>query len=246
MNASAQFGIDNFIQHHVMTHGARICGLGIDYFMLILIPALLVSLAVALRFRFSRVPHGLLCAAEVYVLFIRDNIVFANFGQKDGRRFVSFFCTLFLFIATANLLGLIPAFVAVTGNVSVTTALALVFLFATLTSALWLRGPVKTLHAFIPPGLPKIMIPFMMFMEVFSLFSRTFALSIRLFGNMLAGHLVIYYLLSLVVLLGAVAFPAVLLGALMYAFEIFMAILQAYIFTLLAAIFMNMVINPEH
>lgn len=246
MHETLQREIDHFIEHHVMSHGTSVFGMSIDSFMLILIPALLISLAFALRFRISRVPHGLLCAAEAYVVFIRDHIVYSNFGVQEGRRFVSFFCTLFLFVASANLLGLVPAFAAITGNLSVTAALALIFLSVTLGGALYLRGPVKTFHAFIPSGLPPALKPFMFIMEAVSLFARAFALAIRLFGNMLAGHIVIYSLLSLVLLFGYAASPALLMVVIMYCFETFVALLQAYIFTLLSAIFMNMIINPGH
>ncbi|MDD4018420.1 MAG: F0F1 ATP synthase subunit A, partial [Kiritimatiellae bacterium] len=83
-------------------------------------------------------------------------------------------------------------------------------------------------------------------MEVISFVSRVFALTIRLFCNLLAGHIVIYSLLGMVVVFGGAAFPAVPMAVLMYFFELFVAFLQAYIFTLLSAIFMNMMVNPAH
>ena len=82
MHETLQREIDHFIEHHVMSHGTSVFGMSIDSFMLILIPALLISLAFALRFRISRVPHGLLCAAEAYVVFIRDHEAL----RKEGRQ----------------------------------------------------------------------------------------------------------------------------------------------------------------
>ncbi|NLB69160.1 MAG: F0F1 ATP synthase subunit A [Lentisphaerae bacterium] len=243
MNREAiQAGVSHFVEHHAMVHSGTLFGMGIDSFMLLLIPSVLVVLALTIRF----LPGGnLFRIAETYVEFIRGNVVYANFGEEKGRKFVPFFCTLFIFIAAANLLGLIPLFSAVTGNISVTAALASIFLFLTLGYSFVRRGMVKTLGAFIPPGLPLALRPFMFVIEVISLFTRAFALAVRLFGNMLAGHIIIYNLLGLILIFGAMAFPAFFAAIFMYFFEIFVSFLQAYIFTLLSAIFMNMIVNPS-
>ena len=203
-------------------------------------------MAIAVRRSYGEVPKGIAAVAETYVVFIRDNIVYPNFGAAIGRGFLSFFCTLFIFILGANLLGLIPIFSTATGNVSVTAGLATIFMFTCLGAILKLRGLHGLKAAFIPHGLPEWLIPIMAVMEVISFFSRVFALTIRLFCNLLAGHIVIYSLLGMVVLFGWAATPAVLMAVLMYFFEVFVAFLQAYIFTLLSAIFMNMMANPEH
>ena len=203
-------------------------------------------MAIAVRRSYGEVPKGIAAVAETYVVFIRDNLVYPNFGAAIGRGFLSFFCTLFIFILGANLLGLIPIFSTATGNVSVTAGLATIFMFTCLGAILKLRGLHGLKAAFIPHGLPEWLIPIMAVMEVISFFSRVFALTIRLFCNLLAGHIVIYSLLGMVVLFGWAATPAVLMAVLMYFFEVFVAFLQAYIFTLLSAIFMNMMVNPEH
>lgn len=203
-------------------------------------------MAIAVRRSYGEVPKGIAAVAETYVVFIRDNLVYPNFGAAIGRGFLSFFCTLFIFILGANLLGLIPIFSTATGNVSVTAGLATIFMFTCLGAILKLRGLHGLKAAFIPHGLPGWLIPIMAVMEVISFFSRVFALTIRLFCNLLAGHIVIYSLLGMVVLFGWAATPAVLMAVLMYFFEVFVAFLQAYIFTLLSAIFMNMMANPEH
>ncbi len=203
-------------------------------------------MAITVRRSYGEVPKGIAAVAETYVVFIRDNLVYPNFGAAIGRGFLSFFCTLFIFILGANLLGLIPIFSTATGNVSVTAGLATIFMFTCLGAILKLRGLHGLKAAFIPHGLPGWLIPIMAVMEVISFFSRVFALTIRLFCNLLAGHIVIYSLLGMVVLFGWAATPAVLMAVLMYFFEVFVAFLQAYIFTLLSAIFMNMMANPEH
>jgi F-type H+-transporting ATPase subunit a len=167
-------------------------------------------------------------------------------GKEVGQRFLSFFCTLFIFILCGNLLGLVPFFSAVTGNVSVTAGLATIFLGVCLYAVLRLRGVKGFLSAFVPHGLPGWLMPLMVVMEIVSFFSRVFALTIRLFCNMLAGHIVIYSLLGMMIIFGWVASLTMAVAVVMYFFEIFVAFLQAYIFTLLSAIFINIMVNPEH
>jgi len=248
-----------FVDHHVFHHAGSASGWnvpflhlnGLEWFkydavMLICVVLLLMTTALAVRRHFARVPTGLAAFAEIYVLFIRDHIVYANIGEKYGRPLLSFFCTLFCFILFGNILGLIPVFSTVTGNISVTSALALIFMAVCLYTVVRARGIHGLVHAFIPQGMPAWLTPLISVIEVISFFSRIFALAIRLFCNMLAGHIVIYSLLGLTVLFGWVAFPAVFVSVFMYLFEVFVAFLQAYIFTLLVAIFINMMVNVDH
>ena len=217
-----------------------------DCVMVVFVLALLIGLSLAVRRSYGTVPKGIAAVAELYVVFIRDHIVYQNFGKKEGQRFVSFFCTLFVFILTANVLGLLPLFSTATGNISVTAGLATIFMMLTLGSVLWLRGLHGLKAAFVPGGIPSALTIPMLVMEVISFFSRVFALCVRLFANMLAGHMVIYSMMGMTIVFGWVACPALLMAVVMYFFELFVAFLQAYIFTLLSAIFMNMMVNPEH
>jgi len=259
MAIEQQDAVQGFINHHVMHHAGSVDVWNLpfvhlkalewfryDSVMVFFVVALLLSVAVAVRRSYAEVPKGIAAVAEAYVVFIRDQIVYPNFGATAGRGFISFFCTLFVFILAANLLGLVPLFSTATGNVSVTAGLATIFMFTCLGAVIRLRGLHGLKSAFIPHGLPGWLTPFMAVMEVISFFSRVFALTIRLFCNLLAGHIVIYSLLGMVLVFGWPAFPAVLVAVAMYFFELFVAFLQAYIFTLLSAIFMNMMVNPEH
>ncbi len=259
MTADKQAGIERFIDHHVMHHAgsAEVWNLPflhvnlLDWFrydsvMVGVVVLLLLALSAAVRRSYGTIPKGLAALAELYVVFIRDHIVYENFGQKEGRRFVSFFCTLFIFILTANLLGLVPLFSTATGNINITAGLATTFMLLTLGAIIRLRGVHGLKAAFVPGGLPPVLVAPMLVMEVISFFSRAFALCVRLFANMLAGHMVIYSLLGMLVTFGWVACPMLLMTVVMYFFELFVAFLQAYIFTLLSAIFMNMMVNPEH
>ena len=261
MNTDKLDALLSFLNHHVMHHvgAADVWNLpythvnALDWFrydaiMLGVVLLLLISVGAIVRRSYGRepVPRGFTSVMEAYVLFIRNHIVYENFGEKEGKRFVSFFCTLFIFILTSNLLGLFPMFSTATGNINVTAALAAIFMVLSLSMVVKLHGLHGLKAAFMPAGLPKALMAPMMAMEIISFISRVFALCIRLFANMMAGHMVIYSMVGMTVVFGWVAFPAMLMAGAMYAFELFMAFLQAYVFTLLAAIFMNMMINPEH
>lgn len=259
MNAGLQESVQKFIEHHVFKHTGSPDVWNVPFFhinalewfrydavMLALVVALLALLGLHVRRRTATLPQGLAAVIELYVVFIRDHIVYANLGQEVGRRFVSFFCTLFIFILFGNVLGLLPLFSSVTGNISVTAGLATIFMTVCLYAVIRLRGVRGLLSAFVPHGLPAWLLPMMVVMEVVSFFSRIFALTIRLFCNMLAGHIVIYSLVGMTVVFGWVAAPAILVAVVMYFFELFVAFLQAYIFTLLSAIFINIMVNPEH
>ena len=259
MTADKQDAIQGFINHHVMHHAGSVDTWNLPFFhvdalewfrydsvMLGVIVALLLAVSIAVRRSYGLIPKGLAAVAELFVVFVRDQIVYSNFGPGAGRGFISFFCTLFVFILAGNLLGLIPLFSTTTGNISVTAGLATIFMVTALGAVVKLRGLHGLKNAFIPHGLPSWLAPVMTVMEVISFLARVFALTMRLFCNLLAGHIVIYSLLGLVLVFGWAAFPSVIVAVAMYFFELFVAFLQAYIFTLLSAIFINMMVNPEH
>ena len=144
------------------------------------------------------------------------------------------------------LLGLAPIFSTATSNINVTGALAAITLAFMVFGSIYRNGFLGFLKVFVPSGVPWPVLLILVPVEVISMFSKAIALTIRLFANMLAGHMVIYSLLGMLVTFGWVACPMLLMTVVMYFFELFVAFLQAYIFTLLSAIFMNMMVNPEH
>jgi F-type H+-transporting ATPase subunit a len=259
MNAGLQESVQKFIEHHVFRHTGSAENWNVPFFhvnalewfrydvvMLGLVVLILALLGVQVRRRYGTVPKGIAAVIELYVVFIRDHIVYANIGKEVGQRFLSFFCTLFIFILCGNILGLFPIFSSVTGNISVTAGLATIFMGVCLYAVLRIRGVKGLISAFVPHGLPAWLMPLMVVMEIVSFFSRIFALTIRLFCNMLAGHIVIYSLLGMMIVFGWVASLSMAVAVVMYFFELFVAFLQAYIFTLLSAIFINIMVNPEH
>ncbi len=214
--------------------------------MLLLCAFFLFVLFGVLYRKTAEVPHGLTNALEALILFIRNQISIPSLGEQDGRRMAPLFCSFFFFILGLNLMGLVPIFRAASGNVNVTAALALITLAFMIFGSIYRNGFVGFLKCFVPHGVPIVVLFLLVPIEFISMFIKAFALTIRLFANMLAGHIVIFALLSLVVLFGWLALPAVLLATGVALLEIFIAFLQAYIFTLLSAMFIGQMVHPEH
>jgi F-type H+-transporting ATPase subunit a len=218
--------------------------------------ALVIALAqIAVRsYRGGKIPRGIGAALEGLVLFIRDEIAEPNIGHGDGRKFTPLLCSFFSFILVAALLGLMPFAATSTGNLAVTMGLALVSFAAQQYAGISKYGIAGHFHNLIPPGLPAWLLPIMIPVEILSMFTKPFALMIRLFANMLAGHMVITTLLLLISLMGqiswlggvAMAPVSILLSLFIMLLEVLVAFIQAYIFTLLSAIFIGMYAHPAH
>lgn len=251
--------VREFINEHVLQHASNghtwnlpflhvsaLDWLRYDWVMLGVAVVLAVLLAGRAARRHRAVPTGLANAFEALVVFIRDDIAIAHLGPVEGRRMASYFCSLFFFILVVNTLGLLPMCSGATGNVGVTCGLALMFLILSVGLAIRRRGLLGFFGSFVPHGAPAVLLPLLVPIEIVSLVARAFALMIRLFANMLAGHIIIFAMLGLVAIFGLAALPMVALVVALFFFEIFIAIFQAYIFTLLSAIFMGLLLNPEH
>lgn len=183
------------------------------------------------------IPKRLTGWMEPLVVFVRDDIAKANIGEKKHKKFVPFLLTLFFFIWVLNLLGLTPLGFNVTGNIAVTLVLA-VFTFLIVA----INGNKEYwMHIFWPP-VPHWLKPLMIPVEIIGIFTKPFALMIRLFANITAGHIVILSLISLIFIFKTVWIsPAsVALALFIFVLELLVAALQAYIFTLLTALFIGM------
>ncbi len=192
------------------------------------------------------VPRGLTNLLEVFVLFIRDNICRPNLGDIDGRKMTPLFCSFFFFILVLNLMGLIPLFSTATGNVNVTGALAAITLGFMIFGTIAKNGFGGFMAAFMPHGVPWPVLILLVPIEIMGLFIKSFALMIRLFATMMAGHIVVFSLIGMVVIFGAYGAPSLLLAVGIYLLELFVCFLQAYIFTLLSAIFIGQMYHPAH
>jgi F-type H+-transporting ATPase subunit a len=199
------------------------------------------------------VPHGFGAAVETLVLYVRDEIAEKNIGH-DGRKYVPLLLSFFFFILIAALLGLMPFTSTSTANLSVTLGLAFVSFVAMQWAGISKYGAVHHFQNMIPPGLPLLLLPIMIPVELLAMFTRPFALMIRLFANMLAGHMVIASLLLLIPLMAGinVAFGigmvpiSLVLALFIMILEVLVAFIQAYIFTLLTSIFNGMNAHPAH
>jgi len=208
---------------------------------------LLVVFGLLYRRNPKRAPQGLTNLLEVLVLFVRDEIAVANLGREEGRRFAPLFCSIFFFILGLNLLGLIPLFATATGNINVTFALALFILALMFYAGITRNGFSGFVKSFVPHGVPVPVLVLLVPLEFVGLLVKAFALMIRLFANMFAGHVVLFSIIGMILIFGTFAAPpALAMAAAIYLLELFIAFLQAFIFTFLSAIFLGQVMHPEH
>ena len=193
-------------------------------------------------------PKGIQGFLEPIVLFVRDDIAIPNIGEKKAGKFMPYLLSVFIFILINNVMGLIPfppPFGAnVTGNIAITLVLALFTFFM-----IQLNGN-KTYwkHIFAAPGVPVWLLPIMIPVELIGMISKPFALMVRLFANITAGHIIVLSLVSLIFIFKSlfVAPVSILFVIFMDCLELLVAFLQAYVFTLLSALFIGMAVVEEH
>ena len=215
-----------------------------------LIMMILASFIIILLFKIGykkdkKVQSGLGNLLEVFVVFIRDEVVYPNMGEKQGRKFLPLILTFFFFIVMLNLLGLIPGSATSTAFFSTTVALALITFFTYIifgNKDFWK-------HIFATPGVPFWLLPIMIPVELIGLLTKPFALSVRLLANMNAGHIIILAFIGIIINMKSpwVALGSVPMALAINLLEIFVAFLQGYIFSLLSSIFIGMaVVEHEH
>jgi F-type H+-transporting ATPase subunit a len=182
-------------------------------------------------------PRGIGNLVEVFIVFIRDEVVLPNTGA-EGLRYMPFFLTTFFFILGMNLLGMVPFGASATGNLSVTLGLALCSFGLIQWAGIRAHGFGGHFKGLMPHGVPIAVAPILLPIEFLGMFTKPFALCVRLFANMMAGHAVLAAFMGLILVpllaLGIVPF-AMLLSIL----ELFVAFLQAYVFVMLTAIFVG-------
>lgn len=192
------------------------------------------------------VPKGVGNMIESIIVFIRDEIVIPNMG-KDGLKLLPFFLTVFFFILFSNLFGLIPFMAQPTKNINVTTGLALISFITTQAMGIKKNGFIGYFKGLIPGGVPVFVLPIMIVVEFIGLFTKPFALLMRLFANITAGSIIVLSLIGLIFIMQyAGAVIAVPFALFIYMLEIFVSLLQAYIFTMLSVLFVNMAMHQEH
>ncbi len=196
------------------------------------------------------IPSRIQSVAEICYEFVADTL--QSSAGKEGMKFFPLVFSLFMFILTVNMIGIIPYTFTVTSHIIVTVLLAMTVFITVLVYGFWKNG-LKFFKLFVPSGIPVYILPLIIVIEVISFLSRPISHSVRLFANMLAGHITLKVFASFVTMLGAMgiagwvgaALPLALTTALT-ALELLVAFLQAYVFTILTCIYLNDAIHPGH
>jgi F-type H+-transporting ATPase subunit a len=196
------------------------------------------------------VPGRWQSAAEVTYEFVAKTL--RDSAGSEGMRFFPFVFSLFMFILVANLLGMFPYFFTVTAHLVITATMALAVILIVIVYG-FKRHKLHFLRLFVPSGLPMALLPFVTFIEVLSFISRPISLSIRLFANVLAGHITLKVFAGFVATLGSLGFVGIL-GAILplaatvalTALEFLVAGLQAYVFAILTCLYLNDALHPGH
>jgi F-type H+-transporting ATPase subunit a len=211
---------------------------------------LLLFLSLSRSYRKTGISHprGIQSFLEPIILFVRDDIAISNIGKHKYEKFMPYLLTVFFFILINNLMGLVPfppPFGAnVTGNIAVTFVLAVFTFLITQFSA----NKNYWRHVFATPGVPIWLLPVMIPVELIGLISKPFALMIRLFANITAGHIIVLSLVCLIFIFKSlgVAPVSILFVIFMDSLELLVAFLQAYVFTLLSALFISLAVEEHH
>jgi F-type H+-transporting ATPase subunit a len=236
-----QFEIKRLVPMHI--GGLDVSFTNSALFMIIAIGLISTFMIYAMR-NGTLVPGRLQSTAELAYEFVAK-MVTDNSG-KEGMKFFPFVFSLFIFILTMNMLGMIPYSFTVTSHIIVTFAMALtVFLLVTIVG--FIKNGPGFLKLFVPSGVPIIMLPLITLLEAFSFLTRPVSLSVRLFANMMAGHMMLKVFASFVVALGVIGGWAPLLFMVAFTgLEILVAFLQAFVFAVLTCIYLNDALHMHH
>ena len=247
-------GIDPIKQFEIKPIiGLRPFGLDLSFtnaslFMVLAVAAITLIMVYGSRSR-SLIPGRLQSLAEITYEFVASTVT--GVMGREGMRFFPFVFSLFMFVLMANLLGMIPGSFTVTSHIIVTAAFAFLVIGVVLVYGVMKHGS-HFFGLFVPSGVPGWLLPFMVLIEAISFVSRPISLSLRLFGNMLAGHIALKVFGGFVVALTGAGIFAILsplpllLTVAVTAFEFLVAFLQAYVFAILTCVYLNDALHPGH
>ena len=219
---------------------------GTQAIMMVLVTAIILFLYGVL-FKKGLIPKGKMTNfLEVFVVYVRDEISIKNLGESDGKKWAPFFICIFFFVLGCNLMGLIPGNATATGSYYVTASLALITFLCMTVGTIVKFGIGGFFKAFMPAGVPGWVLVLLTPLEMLGVLVKCSALMIRLFANMLAGHIVLYAMIGLMYAFGWMAAPAFVISVGVYALEVFVGFLQAYLFTFLSAMFIGEMFHHAH
>ncbi|MCP3658824.1 MAG: F0F1 ATP synthase subunit A [Bacteroidetes bacterium] len=189
-------------------------------------------------------PKGFWMFIEMLIVFIKDEIAVPNIGKKQYTKFMPYLLTIFFFIWINNLMGLLPGSANVTGNIAVTLTLAAFTFIITNING----NKNYWAHIFKPSGIPFWLLPIMIPVEIIGLFTKPFSLMIRLFANITAGHIILLSIINIIFIFKspAAGLVSVPFGAFMFMLKLLVAFLQAYVFTLMSAIYFGHAVDEDH
>ncbi|MEW6012936.1 MAG: F0F1 ATP synthase subunit A [Elusimicrobiota bacterium] len=252
--------LKEILEHHIIDHvyyWIKVAGFNLPFskhfLMMLIVSFILIFVFPVVINSKSRILFPLRSIIEIILIFIRDEVVKPNLGYL-AHKYVPYFATLFFFILLMNLLGFIPFGATATGNIAVTLGLALTTFILINFAGAKEAGLSHYIKTFIPSGVPWWLYPVIIPIEIIGLFTKTFALAIRLFANMISGHIVILVFISFIFIFGAInvylglfltAPVSVFLVLFVSLLEVFVAFLQAYIFTFLTAIFVSQAVSSH-
>ena len=243
-----QFQINKLL--HIGTIGGQeIAVTNSALFMLIIVLAVSALLIGATTSR-AIVPGRLQAVAEMSYEFVANTV--RSSAGTEGMKFFPFVFTLFMFILFANLIGLLPYAFTVTSQIIITAAFAILVFLIVVIYGFWRNG-LHFLNLFVPKGVPVYILPAIVLIEILSFFARPISHSVRLFANMLAGHITLKVFAGFIIMLGSLGalgwlgatLPFAMIVALT-ALELLVAVLQAYVFAILTCIYINDAIHPGH
>jgi F-type H+-transporting ATPase subunit a len=248
INPVEQFEIKNFLP--IVTLGGHEVSFTNSALFMLIIVGVVSALLIGATAPRAVVPGRLQSVAELSYEFVANTL--RSSAGTEGMRFFPFVFTLFMFVLTANLIGLIPYSFTVTSQIIITAALALLVFFIVVGYGFWRNG-LHFFNLFVPKGVPIYILPAIVVIEVLSFVSRPISHSVRLFANMLAGHITLQVFAGFVIMLAGFGvlgwFGAVLpflMVVMLTALELLVAFLQAYVFVILTCIYLNDAIHPGH
>jgi F-type H+-transporting ATPase subunit a len=243
-----QFGITNLVDFGTIG-GVHVALTNSALFMLISVALITGFLLLSTSGR-AVVPGRMQSLAEMSYEFVANML--RESAGTEGMKFFPFVFSIFMFVLFANVIGIVPYFFTVTSHIVITATLALVIILLVILYGFWRNG-LRFMKLFVPQGVPVYLLPLVVSIEILSFLSRPISLSVRLFANMLAGHITLKVFASFILMLAAwgvvgtvgAVIPFAMIVALT-ALELLVAFLQAYVFAILTCMYLNDAIHPSH